>query len=71
MSNCIDARGLSCPEPVILARNAVKKSEFPIELLVDTVTSRENVRRAVEKLGCTTFIEEAEDDFKIIINKRD
>ena len=51
MAHTVDARGLSCPQPVILARNAIKTGEFPIEVLVETVTSRENVRRAAEKLG--------------------
>ena len=46
----VDARGLSCPQPVILARTAIQTAKFPIEVLVDTVTSRENVRRAAEKL---------------------
>ena len=64
-----DARGLSCPQPVIMARNAIKEGVFPIEILVETVTSRENVRRASEKMGCTVEIEEAGDEFRLILNK--
>ena len=70
MSNKYDARGLSCPEPVIMARKAVKKNIFPVELLVDTVTSRDNVSRAVAKLGCTVEVEELGDEFKLIITKQ-
>jgi len=51
MTNQVDARGFSCPQPVIMARNAIKEGRFPIEVLVETVTSRENVRRASEKMG--------------------
>jgi TusA-related sulfurtransferase len=69
MASTVDARGLSCPQPVILARNAIKTGEFPIEVLVETVTSRENVRRAAEKLGCTVQVEEMEDEFKLTLAK--
>ena len=69
MAQSVDARGLSCPQPVILARNAIKAGEFPIEVLVETVTSRENVRRAAEKLGCTVQVEEKGDEFKLTLTK--
>lgn len=65
----VDARGLSCPQPVILARSAIQAGDFPIEVLVETVTSRENVRRAAEKLGCTVQVEEMGDEFKLTLVK--
>ncbi|SFM79551.1 sulfurtransferase TusA family protein [Thermodesulforhabdus norvegica] len=47
MSEVVDARGLSCPQPVILALKAMKKaSGGELEILVDTDTARENVTRA-------------------------
>ena len=69
MAKTVDARGLSCPQPVILTRNAIKVGEFPVEVLVETVTSRENVRRAAEKLGCQVEVVEMGDDFKLTISK--
>ena len=69
MATTVDARGLSCPQPVILSRNAIKGDAFPIEVLVDTVTSRENVRRAVEKLGCTVQVEEMGEEFKLTLTR--
>jgi len=65
----VDARGLSCPQPVILARRAIKAGEFPIQVLVETVTSRENVLRAAEKLGCTVAVEEMGDEFKLTVER--
>jgi tRNA 2-thiouridine synthesizing protein A len=65
----VDARGLSCPQPVILARNAIQAGDFPVEVLVETVTSRENVKRAAEKLGCAVGVEEMEDEFKLTLTK--
>jgi len=69
MAHPVDARGLSCPQPVIMARSAIQTGEFPIEVLVETVTSRENVRRAAEKLGCTVQVEEMGDEFKLTLTK--
>ena len=66
----VDARGLSCPQPVILTRNAIKAGNFPIEVLVETVTSRENVKRAAEKAGCTVQVEEVGEEFKLTIEKQ-
>ena len=69
MAHTVDARGLSCQQPVILTRNAIKAGDFPIEVLVETVTSRENVRRAAEKLGCTVRVEEMEGEFKLTLTQ--
>ncbi len=69
MVKTVDARGLSCPQPVILARKAIEQGEFPLEVLVETVTSRENVRRMAEKAGCKVQVEPIGDEFKLIISK--
>jgi TusA-related sulfurtransferase len=69
MASTVDARGLSCPQPVILARKAIQAGGFPIEVRVETVTSRENVRRAAEKLGCTVQVEELGDEFKLTLTR--
>jgi tRNA 2-thiouridine synthesizing protein A len=65
----INARGLSCPQPVILAKKAVDEGKFPIHVFVDTVTARENVKRMAENSGCKIQIEETGDEFKLILNK--
>lgn len=65
----VDARGLSCPQPVILARKAIEAGRFPVEVLVESVTSRENVRRMAEKAGCTVAVAEVGDEFKLTIAK--
>jgi tRNA 2-thiouridine synthesizing protein A len=69
MSKQVDARGLSCPQPVILTRQAINEGEFPIEVLVDTVTSRENIRCTAEKLGLKVEIVETGGEFKITLSK--
>ena len=52
MSKIVDARGLSCPQPVLLALNEIKKmNKGEIVILVDTDTSKENVSRAAASHG--------------------
>ncbi len=69
MAKTVYARGLSCPQPVILARRAIEAGEFPIEVLVDTVTSRENVRRMAEKAGCKVQVQELGEEFKLLLSR--
>lgn len=47
----IDTSGLSCPEPVIMTKKAIKGVEDGIEVVVDNVASRENVTRFLEASG--------------------
>ena len=70
MSQKIDARGLSCPQPVLITKKAIEKDEFPIEIIVETITSRENVKRIAENDGCVVKVEEVGDEFKLTLTKR-
>jgi len=69
MAKVVDARGLSCPQPVILTRQAMEEEQFPIEVWVDTVTSRENVRRAAERAGLKVQVEAVGDEFKLTLTR--
>ena len=52
MSALVDARGLSCPQPVIMTLNQIETMEKGvIEVLVDTDTSMENVSRLAKNKG--------------------
>jgi len=52
MSNIVDARGLSCPQPVLLTMEKIKKvKKGEVAILVDTDTSKENVSRAATSQG--------------------
>lgn len=49
MSKTVDARGLSCPQPVLMSMETMKKMQRgEIVVLVDTQASRENVSRAAQ-----------------------
>jgi len=52
MATTVDARGLSCPQPVILTLEAIRSGkDKEIIVLVDTDTSKENVTRAAASKG--------------------
>ena len=65
----IDARGLSCPEPVLRAMEQIEKGESEIEVSVDTNISMENVKRNFEKNGYSVTTKE-EEDFSIVTGKK-
>jgi TusA-related sulfurtransferase len=71
MSNIVDARGLSCPQPVLMTLDAIKKGEAAeLTVMVDTDTSKENVSRAAESQGWTvTDVSEDSGDYTVTIKK--
>jgi tRNA 2-thiouridine synthesizing protein A len=64
-----DARGLSCPQPVILARKAMQSGPLPIVVQVDTTTALENVKRMAERSGMQVQVEAVGDEFRLTIGK--
>ena len=59
----LDARGLACPQPVILTRKALEEGGFDLlEVLVDSPSSRENVARFAAYAHCTVEGTEASGD---------
>ncbi len=67
--NTIDARGLSCPEPVILTRKALMTKENAYVVLVDNAASRENVTRYAQHQGYQVSIEEEGGEYKLSLKK--
>ena len=49
----IDARGLTCPHPVIFTMEALKTGAPRYEILVDNHTAQQNVTRCLKKAGKT------------------
>ena len=48
----VDTRGLSCPQPVLLAQAALKNTEHgTVRVLVDSGTAGDNVTRVAQKSG--------------------
>lgn len=65
----IDARGLACPQPVILTRKALAEGgPGRILVIVDSPASRENVVRFATHAGCAVErVEESGDEARILI----
>lgn len=51
----IDARGNPCPQPVLMAKKALKTGR-PFNIIVDGSGQAENVQRAVSRAGATAII---------------
>lgn len=66
----VDARGLSCPQPVILTRQALMTTGAKtLTVLVDTMTQVYNCSRAAEKLGWKVEYEQQGDAYELKIVK--
>jgi len=71
MSTKVDARGLSCPQPVLMTIDEIKAgASSEIEVIVDTETSKENVSRAAQSQGWQVAdVREEGDEYRIVIKK--
>ena len=66
MPETIDARGLTCPQPVILTRKAMVDSP-ELVTIVNSETSRDNVRRMAERAGRVVSVEGRGDEYHLVI----
>ena len=69
MSELVDCRGLACPEPVLLTRQALQSASCAVAVLVSSGVARDNVSRTARQMGWTADVEEQADGFKINLKK--
>lgn len=65
----IDARGLACPEPVLLTKKALSNKDTTIEILVDNSTAQQNITRFATNQGCTVTSSPVGEDYLISVVK--
>ena len=66
MTRIVDARGLACPQPVILTRQAMSEPQADrITIIVDSETALHNVSRMASKAGYEVTEEERGDLFHL------
>ena len=67
----VDARGLSCPQPVLETKRASEAHPGnSLEVLVSTVTSRENVSRFARGQGFRVSSEAlSSGDYRVLLNR--
>lgn len=66
----VDARGLSCPEPVILTKRALLTNEKEYEVQVDNTTAVNNVTRFSTNNGFNVTVEKQEDYFLLKLRRK-
>jgi selenium metabolism protein YedF len=72
MREIVDARGLSCPQPVVLTKKALEREEVKEVLtIVDNPTALENVARMVKTLRLGSVVDEKEGQYYISIFKEE
>ena len=70
MAKTIDARGRSCPEPVIITKNAIDSNpNEPIKVIVNAYVAVENITRFVKSKGYKVDVEENGDEYTLNIRK--
>lgn len=66
----IDARGLDCPQPLILLKKAVESSnKNSYQILATCGAAKENIENFAKKLGYTVECEEEGKEVKITLKK--
>ena len=66
----IDALGRACPEPVVLARNAVREHPEGVEILVDNICAVENVTRFGTNAGYAVRKAQEGPDYRLTLTKK-
>ncbi|MBA7605825.1 hypothetical protein ES703_12960 [subsurface metagenome] len=67
----IDARGLACPQPVVLTKNALDEIEEGIvEVTVDNEPASENIARLASNSGCNVEITKEGENLIVMIEKK-
>jgi tRNA 2-thiouridine synthesizing protein A len=62
----VDARGFSCPIPVVKTKKAFDENpNQPVTVLVDNPVSKENVSRLAQSRGYSIKIEKTADGFML------
>ncbi len=68
MTKIIDARTLSCPQPVVLTKKALEEVD-EVVTIVDNEAARDNVSRLAGSQGCEVTIEQKEDGIYLTLRK--
>lgn len=65
----LDARGLSCPEPVIMIRRAMMSGADAYEMVADDHASKENVTRYAQHQGYAVSVAEQGGEYTLTMTR--
>ena len=63
----VDARGLSCPEPLMLTAHARKNADGPVKVLVSEPHQKMNVEKYAKDHGKKAVSTEKDGCFEVVI----
>ena len=63
----VDARGLSCPEPLMLTAEALKNASGPVKVLVSEPHQKMNVEKFAKSQGKSVSVVEKDGEFELTI----
>lgn len=66
----IDVRGLACPQPVFLTKQAIDAGETEITVTANDAVARDNIKRLAENSDYDVAIEQKDSDFIMKITKK-
>lgn len=68
--NIVDARGLSCPVPVIKTKAALDTMQAgELKVLLDDEVAKENVSRLANSYGCSVDVSESAGEYELLVRK--
>ncbi|MBC8589857.1 sulfurtransferase TusA family protein [Wansuia hejianensis] len=65
----IDTCGMSCPQPVLMTKNALDNNPNGVDIIVDNNTAKGNVERFLKHSGYSISVKQREDIFIIEARK--
>lgn len=70
MANEVDARGLLCPEPVLMTKRVLDNmTGGAVQILVSNMAARENVTRLAENKGWRVETSQQGEDILLVLTK--
>lgn len=66
----IDARGYSCPEPVIMLSKAIQSKDAEYDMIVDNRAAVENITRFADHSGYAVAVTPQGSDFALHLTRK-
>lgn len=66
----VDARGRSCPEPVLMTMQTMGKKAEQFDVLVDNKVAVENITRCCNSKGFALQVVEEGEDYRLKIKRK-
>lgn len=71
MPKIVDARGLTCPQPVILVKKEMEKfGSDSLTIIVDNEGACENITRMAKHMGWEVSVEDKKGEYFLLISKK-